>query len=72
MGANVRMAEAMGETSKTMAKMNKVMDPAKVAGTMKEFEMANAKMAMSEEVSKCRSFMCPCRPSLAVHIFHIK
>ncbi len=52
MGANVKIAEAMGETSKTMAKMNKVMDPMKVAGTMQEFEKASAKMAMSEEVSK--------------------
>ena len=32
--------------------MNKVMDPQKLAGTMREFEMANAKMSMTEETSK--------------------
>ncbi len=52
MGANVAIAKAMGETSKTMAGMNKAMDPAKVAGTMKEFAMANDKMAMTDEMSK--------------------
>ncbi len=52
MGANVKLAEAMSETAKTMGQMNKVMDPQKLAGTMREFEMANAKMAMTEETSK--------------------
>ena len=52
MGANVKLAEAMGETAKTMGEMNKVMDPQKLAGTMREFEMANAKMSMTEETSK--------------------
>ena len=52
MGANVKLAEAMGETAKTMGQMNKVMDPEKLAGTMREFEMANAKMSMTEETSK--------------------
>lgn len=51
MGANVKLAEAMGETAKTMGQMNKVMDPQKLAGTMREFEMANAKMSMTEETS---------------------
>ena len=35
-----------------MGEMNKVMDPQKTAKTMREFEMANAKMEMSEEMSK--------------------
>lgn len=52
MGANVKIAEAMGETSKTMTKMNKVMDPQKISGTMREFAMANEKMNMTEETSK--------------------
>ena len=52
MGANVKLAEAMGETAKTMGQMNKVMDPEKLAGTMREFEMANAKMSMTEETSE--------------------
>ena len=34
--------------------MNKVMDPQKLAGTMREFEMANAKMNMTEETSEYR------------------
>ena len=52
MAANVKLAEAMGETSKTMGQMNKAMDPAKIAKTMNDFEMANAKMSMTEETSK--------------------
>merc|ERR1711902_225288 len=39
----------MGETSKVMGQMNKIVDPQKVAKTMHEFEMANAKMEMTEE-----------------------
>jgi hypothetical protein len=30
------------------------MDPQKLAGTMREFEMANAKMSMTEETSECQ------------------
>merc|ERR1711936_1057451 len=39
----------MGETTKTMGQMNKVMDPMKIAKTMNEFEQANVKMGMTEE-----------------------
>ena len=56
MAANVKLAEAMGETSKTMGQMNKAMDPAKIAKTMNDFEMANAKMEMTEETSKIEFF----------------
>jgi len=35
-----------------MVAMNKVMDPQKTAQTMREFEMANAKMEMTEEMSE--------------------
>ena len=52
MGANVKLAETMGQTTKVMGQMNKVMDPQKVAKTMHDFEMANAKMEMTEETSK--------------------
>ena len=52
MAANVKLAEAMGETSKTMGEMNKVMDPIKIAKTMHDFEQANVKMSMTEETSK--------------------
>merc|ERR1712018_651684 len=49
MGANVKLAETMGQTSKVMGQMNKIVDPQKVAKTMQEFEIANAKMEMTEE-----------------------
>ena len=52
MGANVKIAEAMGETTKTMASMNKVMDPVKMNKDMTAFAMANEKMNMTEEMSK--------------------
>jgi len=51
MGANVKLAETMGQTTKVMGQMNKIVDPQKVAKTMQEFEMANAKMEMTEETS---------------------
>ena len=51
MAANVKLAEAMGETTKTMGQMNKVMDPMKIAKTMSDFEQANTKMSMTEETS---------------------
>ena len=56
MGANVKIAEAMGETTKTMASMNKVMDPVKMNKDMTAFAMANEKMNMTEEMSKNLSF----------------
>lgn len=34
-----------------MASMNKVMDPQKLAGTMREFEKQSARMDMTEEMS---------------------
>merc|ERR1711902_386601 len=49
MGANVKLAETMGQTTKVMGQMNKLVDPQKVAKTMHDFEMANAKMEMTEE-----------------------
>lgn len=36
----------------TMTQMNKVMDPQKTMQMMKEFERENAKMEMTEEMSK--------------------
>jgi len=50
MGANVKMAETMGATSKVMADMNKMMNPQQVAKNMQEFEAANMKMGMTEEM----------------------
>ena len=50
MAANVKMAEAMGSTTKVMSDMNKVMNPQAVAKTMQDFEIANTKMGMTEEI----------------------
>ena len=50
MGANVKLAETMSTTTKTMGNMNKMMNPQQVAKTMQEFDMANTKMGMTEEM----------------------
>jgi len=50
MGANVKMAETMGTTAKTMGAMNKMMNPAQISKTMQEFDMANTKLGMTEEM----------------------
>jgi charged multivesicular body protein 2B len=50
MGANVKLAEAMGSTAQTMGQMNKLMDPAQVSRTMQQFDVANTKMGMTEEM----------------------
>jgi charged multivesicular body protein 2B len=50
MGANVKLAEAMGSTAQTMGQMNRMMNPAQVARTMQEFDVANTKMGMTEEM----------------------
>ena len=67
MAANVKLAEAMGETTKTMGQMNKVMDPMKIAKTMSDFEQANAKMSMTEETSTYfLHLMAPLRAFIAM------
>lgn len=50
MHSNMKMANAMGATAKTMANVNKQMDPNKLAKTLQQFERENAKMEMSEEL----------------------
>lgn len=50
MHSNMKMAGAMGTTTKTMQQMNKVMDPQKTARMMQEFEKESTKMEMSEEM----------------------
>lgn len=50
MHANVKLADAMGTTTKTMAKMNQILKPEDVAKNMRDFEQASAKMGMTEEV----------------------
>ncbi|KAH9508673.1 Charged multivesicular body protein 2b [Bulinus truncatus] len=50
MHSNVKMANAMATTTKTMTQMNKTMDPMKTAAVMKDFERESAKMGMTEEM----------------------
>merc|ERR1719412_2420543 len=50
MAANVKMAETMGATTKVMGDMNKMMNPQAIAKTMQDFEVANTKMGMTEEI----------------------
>ncbi|KAK6169996.1 charged multivesicular body protein 2b [Patella vulgata] len=50
MHSNMKMANAMGTTTKTMVQMNKVMDPQKTMKTMQEFEKESMKMGMTEEM----------------------
>ena len=52
MGANIAIAGAMGTTAKTMDSMNKVMNPQQIAKDMEAFRQANAKMDMTDEMSK--------------------
>lgn len=50
MGANVKLAGAMTTATKSLASMNKVMNPEKIGQTMQEFEKATSKMDMTEEM----------------------
>lgn len=52
MGANIALTGAMASTSKTMASMNKIMRPEAIASDMRAFQQANAKMEMTDEMSK--------------------
>lgn len=52
MGANIAIAGAMGTTAKTMGEMNKLMKPEKIAADMGAFQRENAKMDMTDEMSK--------------------
>ncbi|XP_029646375.1 charged multivesicular body protein 2b [Octopus sinensis] len=50
MHSSVKMADAMGTTTKTMTQMNKVMDPKKTMKMMQDFQRESTKMEMSEEM----------------------
>lgn len=52
MGANVKLAEAMGAAGKTMSDMNQLMKPEQVAATVNAFSKENMKMEMTDELSK--------------------
>lgn len=51
MGANVKLAEAMGTAGKTMSDMNKIMKPEQIAATVNAFSRENMKMEMTDEMS---------------------
>jgi len=53
MGANIKLANAMSTTAKTMTDMNKLMKPEQVAADMRAFSQASTKMDMTDEMSKC-------------------
>lgn len=52
MQANSKMAEVMGETTKAMGQMNKVVNPAKLNKTLQEFSKETTTMEMTDEMSK--------------------
>lgn len=49
MHANVKLANVMGTTAKTMGEVNKQIKPMDIARTMQEFEKETMKMGMTEE-----------------------
>ncbi len=51
MASNIRMANAMQATAKTMAKMNKVMNPAQMAKVTQQFSQEHTKLGIKEEMS---------------------
>lgn len=50
MGANVKLADAMGTTAKTMSTINNIMKPEKIAADMRAFGQASMKMEMTDEM----------------------
>jgi len=50
MQANSKMAEVMGETTKAMGQMNKVINPAQLNKTLQEFSKETMKMDMTDEM----------------------
>lgn len=51
MGANVKLANAMGVAGKTMSDMNKILKPEQIATTVGAFGKESMKMDMTEEMS---------------------
>lgn len=50
MTSNIALTDAMATTSKTMGDMNKIMNPAAMGKTMRDFQAANMKMEMTDEM----------------------
>ena len=64
MGANMKLANAMSTTAKTMQDMNRIMKPEQVAADMRAFGQAAMKMDMTDEMGKsnilCYNFKIYC------------
>jgi charged multivesicular body protein 2B len=52
MGANMKLANAMTATAKTMTDMNRLMKPEQVAVDMRAFGQASMKLDMTDEMSE--------------------
>lgn len=52
LGANMKMAQVMETTGKTMKNMNNLVRPEQVAANMRDFSQASMKLDMTEEMSK--------------------
>lgn len=52
LGANMKLAETMSTTAKTMKNMNTIMRPEQISSDMKAFSQAAMKMDMTEEMSE--------------------
>lgn len=50
MGTNIALTNAMSTTSKTMSEMNKIMKPESISATVRDFQQANMKMEMTDEM----------------------
>lgn len=49
-GANIVLTNAMSTTSKTVSEMNKIIRPETIGNTVREFQQANMRMEMTEEM----------------------
>ncbi|XP_075161924.1 charged multivesicular body protein 2b [Haematobia irritans] len=50
MGANIALTNAMSSTAETMSNMNKIMKPEAIAANVRNFQQANMKMEMTDEM----------------------
>lgn len=52
MGANMKLAEVMSTTTKTMKNMNSLLKPEQISADMQNFSKTAMKMDMTDEMSK--------------------
>lgn len=57
MGANVKLAEAMGVAGQTMSDMNKMMRPEQIGAMLNNFSKESMKMDMTDEMSEYTHFL---------------